>query len=132
MGRWFGRDDYTRADRVRYLAGEQQAGRGQVISCRLCGGDGADREDPSDDCPACRGTGAAIDDTGRGVLAMGPYGDSDWAAEQFRLVLGHLRWHWGDAYEIGVAGGLWYAVRRDGRGKLEEGTSEGLRDAILA
>ncbi len=27
-----------------------------------------------------------------------------------------LRWHWGDAYEIGVSGGRWRAKRRDGLG----------------
>lgn len=56
----------------------------------------------------------------------------EWVAEQFRLVLNHLRWNWGEAYEIGVAGGLWYARRLDGRGKLEEAGPEALRAAILA
>ncbi len=65
MGRWFGKDDYTIADRVKYLAGEQQAGRGVIVNCGLCGGSGMDREDPSDACPACRGAGTAIDDSGR-------------------------------------------------------------------
>jgi hypothetical protein len=65
----------------------------------------------------------------------GAYGDrvyDDWAAERFRLVVEHLRWHWGDAYEIGVTAGLWTADRRDGRGKLEEDSPEALRKAILA
>jgi hypothetical protein len=57
-------------------------------------------------------------------------GDS-WAAEQFRLVLEALRWNWGEAYEIGITGGLWYARRLDGRGTLEEGGPEKLRAAIL-
>lgn len=57
---------------------------------------------------------------------------SGWAAEQFRLVLNHLRWNWGDAYEIGVTAGLWTARRRDGKGTLEEKDPEALRAAILA
>lgn len=71
---------------------------------------------------------------------MGPGRASDesaadrdgWAAEQFRLVLEHLRWNWGEAYEIGLTGGLWYARRLDGRGKLEEDGPDSLRKAIMA
>jgi hypothetical protein len=63
----------------------------------------------------------------------GPHGGTHdgGRAEQFRLVLDHLRWHWGDAYEIGVTAGLWTAGRRDGRGTLQEDSPERLRDAIL-
>ena len=64
---------------------------------------------------------------------MGPRDTgSSWAAEQFRLVLEALRWNWGEAYEIGVCAGLWTAVRRDGRGTLQEDGPETLRAAILA
>jgi hypothetical protein len=35
-----------------------------------------------------------------------------WDEEALRV----LRWHWGDAYLIGVAGGRWRAKRRDGLG----------------
>jgi hypothetical protein len=66
----------------------------------------------------------------RDVSAPGE--ESFWAAEQFRLVLEALRYSWGDAYEIGVSAGLWTAVRRDGKGKLEEAGPEKLRNAILA
>lgn len=74
--------------------------------------------------PAGRGKGV--------VMGPGRYDEGGGAADQMRLVLEALRWNWGEAYEIGFAGDLWYAVRRDGRGKLEESTVDGLRDAILA
>lgn len=65
MGRWFGKDDVTRAERVKWQAGEQQAGRGTIVNCIVCGGDGTDPGDPGADCLACRGVGTAIDDRGR-------------------------------------------------------------------
>lgn len=58
--RWYGKDDILRGDRVLWLAGEQQAGRGTVIRCRMCGGSGLDPDDPFDNCPACRGVGAVL------------------------------------------------------------------------
>lgn len=33
-------------------------------------------------------------------------------------VLDELKWHWGSAYDIAVAGGGWTARRRDGRGGI--------------
>ena len=44
-----------------------------------------------------------------------------------------LRWNWGDAYEIRVAGGRWSARRADGLGGLIVAAGpDGLREAILA
>ena len=44
-----------------------------------------------------------------------------------------LRFHWGDAYEIEVSGGLWRAKRRDGLGGwIEADSPDGLGWAITA
>lgn len=50
---------------------------------------------------------------------------------ELKLVLDHLRWNWGEAYEIGFAGGLFYARRLDDGSKLEESNADKLRDAIF-
>jgi hypothetical protein len=60
MGRWFGKEDVPIGERVKWLAGQQAAGKGTVIDCGMCGGDGMDPEDPGDNCPRCRGTGAVL------------------------------------------------------------------------
>jgi hypothetical protein len=46
--------------------------------------------------------------------------------------LGHLHWHWGDAYEITEALGAWRAVRRDNQRSLIASEPEELRTLILA
>jgi hypothetical protein len=64
---------------------------------------------------------------------MGPdEGPSPWAAEQARLALEALRFHWGDAYEIDHAeDGRWIAKRRDGLGgPIEAAGPDGLMAAI--
>ena len=44
-----------------------------------------------------------------------------------------LEFHWGSAYEIAFAGGMWTARRKDGcSGTLADPLSEGLRLRILA
>jgi hypothetical protein len=65
---------------------------------------------------------------------MGSFGydEGGGSAGGMRLVLESLRWNWGDAYDIGFAGGLLYAARKDGLGKLEEVNADRLRDAIFA
>jgi hypothetical protein len=41
--------------------------------------------------------------------------------------LDELRFHWGEAYNIALAGGVWTAWRKDGRGgKLTDPLPEGL------
>jgi len=37
-------------------------------------------------------------------------------AEEGAGALDELRFHWGSAYDIGFAGGMWTARRKDGRG----------------
>ena len=47
--------------------------------------------------------------------------------------LDELRFHWGSAYDIGRAGGMWTALRKDGRGgTLADPLPEGLRLRIQA
>jgi len=47
--------------------------------------------------------------------------------------LDELRFHWGDAYDIAVADGVFTATRRDGRGgRLADPLPEGLRLRIQA
>ncbi len=47
--------------------------------------------------------------------------------------LDELRFHWGAAYDITLAGSMWTARRRDGRGDvLADPFPEGLRLRILA
>jgi hypothetical protein len=48
-------------------------------------------------------------------------------------VLDELRFHWGSAYDIGTAGGVYTARRRDGKGApLVDALPEGLRLQIMA
>jgi hypothetical protein len=48
-------------------------------------------------------------------------------AEEDADALEELEFHWGSAYDIGFAGGMWTARRRDGRGgKLAAPLPEGL------
>ena len=47
--------------------------------------------------------------------------------------LEELRFHWGSAYDIGAAGGVFTATRRDGRGgRLADPSPEGLFRQIRA
>ena len=47
--------------------------------------------------------------------------------------LDELRFHWGSAYDIGAAGGVYTARRRDGKGTtLTDALPEGLRLLIMA
>jgi hypothetical protein len=47
--------------------------------------------------------------------------------------LEELRYHWGDAYDISVSGGLYTATRRDEKGEpLSDPIPEGLRLQIVA
>lgn len=46
--------------RVLWLANAQSAGNGRVVLCGMCGASGFDPDDPSDNCPLCRGVGAAL------------------------------------------------------------------------
>ncbi len=47
--------------------------------------------------------------------------------------LEELRFHWGEAYDIAIAGGMWTARRRDGRGgTLASPLPEGLLVLIRA
>jgi hypothetical protein len=46
--------------RVLWLANEQLAGNGKVVLCGMCGASGFDPDDPSDNCPLCRGVGASL------------------------------------------------------------------------
>ena len=47
--------------------------------------------------------------------------------------LDELRFHWGDAYDIAVAGGVFTALRRDGRGgRLADPSPRGLFRQIRA
>jgi len=47
--------------------------------------------------------------------------------------LEELEFHWGDAYEVAVADGMWTARRRDGKDGTLAGTGpEGLRRLIVA
>lgn len=59
-GSWFGDEDVLLADRVKWLAAEQSAGRGTVVSCAMCGGSGDDPDDPFAKCPMCRRVGAVL------------------------------------------------------------------------
>jgi len=43
-----------------------------------------------------------------------------------------MRWHWDQAYQIGRQDGRFRAHRLDGRGSLEAGTAQELRDLIRA
>jgi hypothetical protein len=43
-----------------------------------------------------------------------------------------LRWHWGDAYDIGRDDGVWWFLRRDGLGGRETASGpDALRTAII-
>ena len=77
--------------------------------------------------PLGRGKGVVMGNSGPGP------GGARSATEAFEFnALEALAWHWGEAYEITVAGGLWRAWRRDRiGGVLEGGTPEELRQAIL-
>jgi hypothetical protein len=47
--------------------------------------------------------------------------------------LDELRFHWGSAYDIGTAGAVYTARRRDGKGAtLTDAVPEGLRLQIMA
>ncbi len=46
--------------------------------------------------------------------------------------LSDLRWHWGDAYEISEAIGVWRAVRRDNLVTLVASGAGELRDLMVA
>ena len=47
--------------------------------------------------------------------------------------LEELEFHWGSAYDIAIASGMWTARRKDGRGgKLADPLPEGLRLRIQA
>jgi hypothetical protein len=46
------------------------------------------------------------------------------------VALEALDWHWGDAYEITEACGVWRAVRRDNQRTLVATAPEDLRDLI--
>ncbi len=46
--------------------------------------------------------------------------------------LDELRFHWGDAYHIGFARGMWTARRKDGKGTLADPYPEGLALRIQA
>ena len=48
-----------------------------------------------------------------------------------RSVLDDLRWHWGDAYEITEAIGVWRAVRLDNQVSLIASDGVDLRDLIV-
>jgi hypothetical protein len=45
--------------------------------------------------------------------------------------LAALTWHWGEAYEITEAVGVWRAVRRDNQRTLVATEAEDLRDLII-
>ena len=54
-------------------------------------------------------------------------------AENEAGTLDELRFHWGSAYDIAIAGGMWTAQRRDGEGSpLADPLPEGLRLRIQA
>ncbi len=54
-------------------------------------------------------------------------------AEEAADALEELEFHWGSAYDIAIAGGMWTARRRDGRGgRLADPLPEGLRLRIQA
>jgi len=44
--------------------------------------------------------------------------------------LADLRWHWGSAYEIICAGGIFGALRRDGLGSVTALTADELRQLM--
>jgi hypothetical protein len=46
--------------------------------------------------------------------------------------LADLRWHWGEAYEITEACGVWRAVRLDNQRAVVATEAEELRDLITA
>ena len=46
--------------------------------------------------------------------------------------LDDLRWHWGDAYEVTEALGVWRAVRRDNQVALVASSAAELRSLIVA
>ncbi len=52
------------------------------------------------------------------------------AAEDGQLE--ELEFHWGDAYEVAVADGMWTARRRDGKGTLADPLPEGLHAKVAA
>jgi hypothetical protein len=76
---------------------------------------------------------AAPDDQSRAV-GMPPGGIPPGpAARDGGEALETLRYHWGDAYDIGVGGGQWTARRRDGLGGiLADPAPGGLRERITA
>jgi hypothetical protein len=54
-------------------------------------------------------------------------------AEEDAGALEDLEFHWGSAYDIAIADGMWTAWRKDGRGgKLADPLPEGLRLRIQA
>ena len=62
---------------------------------------------------------------------MGPQGES-FAESLDREALEQLQHHWGDAYDIKIADGVWQAWRRDGLGApVEAAGPEELGTAIL-
>jgi hypothetical protein len=61
-----------------------------------------------------------------GRAASGRLGDDTGELDQ-------LRFHWGSAYDVGAAGGVYTARRRDGKGvPLTDALPEGLRLQIVA
>jgi hypothetical protein len=52
--------DLSMGQRAKWLADEQAAGNGTVVFCGMCAASGFDPDDPSDNCPACRGVGAVL------------------------------------------------------------------------
>jgi DNA-binding transcriptional regulator YiaG len=59
--------DISIGHRVKRLADKQSAGHGTVVLCGMCKGSGFDPNDPTGNCPPCRGVGAilAMPDPGR-------------------------------------------------------------------
>jgi len=54
------------------------------------------------------------------------------AAGRVAGALVELEFHWGSAYDIAIADGMWTARRRDGRGTLADPLPGGLRQRIQA
>lgn len=68
-----------------------------------------------------------------GPDAAGGQPDTRGCPEGDTGVLDELRFHWGSAYDIGAAGGVYTARRRDGKGTpLADRLPEGLRLLIVA